>query len=175
MEELVEVLRPAILNAIEQANELILELGTGAATTIAVVEIIDHTVRPYHVGDSGILITGQRGRVKLETMAHSPVGYAVGAGLMTPEEALYHEDRHLVENVLGSGGMRIEIGPPIELARRDTLLLASDGLFDNMRVGEIIAQIKAGPLPRQASALIAEARRACRRLTTMTIPASPMT
>ena len=60
-----EELRTAILNGFEQANRDVQTLGGGAATTLAVVEIHDGAVRPYHVGDSAILVTGQRGRVKL--------------------------------------------------------------------------------------------------------------
>ena len=44
-----------------------------------------------------------------------------------------HEDRHLVSNILGTSDMRIEIGPPLRLARFDTVLIASDGLCDNSR------------------------------------------
>ncbi len=158
IDEITEVIRPAILNAIEQANELIQQTGTGAATTIVVAEVVQSTIRPYHVGDSGILVMGQRGRVKLETMAHSPVGYALSAGLISPEEALHHEDRHLVENVLGTSEMRIEIGSPLHLNPRDTLLLASDGLFDNLRTGEIVDCLKSGPLAKQGASMVDLAR-----------------
>lgn len=53
------VFREAILDGIEQANQLVMEHGTGSGTTIAAVEIESHNVCPYHVGDSAILITGQ--------------------------------------------------------------------------------------------------------------------
>ena len=104
------------------------------------------TIRPYHVGDSAILVTGQRGKVKLQTIPHSPIGYAVEAGLMEEEEAIHHEERHVISNVIGSDQMRIEIGPPTEMAPRDTLLLASDGLFDNLLPDEIVETIRSGPL-----------------------------
>ena len=131
-------LRAAILNGIEAANQAVRDLGTGAATTLALVEIQDRTIRTYHVGDSEILVTGQRGKVKLQTIPHSPIGYAVEAGLMEEEEAIHHEARHVISNVIGSDQMRIEMGPPTELAPRDTLLLASDGLFDNLFPDEIV-------------------------------------
>ncbi|MEX0611294.1 MAG: protein phosphatase 2C domain-containing protein, partial [Pirellulales bacterium] len=80
-------LRGAILDGIEAANRAVRELGTGAATTLALVEIQHRTIRPYHVGDSVILLTGQRGKLKLQTISHSPIGYAVEAGLMAEEDA----------------------------------------------------------------------------------------
>ena len=57
-----------------------------------------------------------------------------------------HENRHLVSNVVGSREMSIEIGLWIDLAPRDTLLLASDGLFDNLYAKEIVEHIRKGPL-----------------------------
>ncbi len=152
-------LRTAILNGIENANRSISELGVGAATTLAVAEIRDHTVRPYHVGDSMILVVGQRGKIKLQTVSHSPVGYALEAGMLDEAEAMQHEERHIVSNIIGTPDMRIEVGSTIELAKYDTLLLASDGLFDNLRVDEIIERIRKGPLKRVAPGLIGDCRR----------------
>lgn len=151
-------LRDAILNGIESANRSVLELSQGAATTMAVVELQGRTIRPYHVGDSAILVVGQRGRVRLQTIAHSPVGYAVESGLLDENEAVHHEQRHVVSNVIGSGDMRIEVGSSLELARRDTVLLASDGLFDNFYIDEIVTMIRKGDLHSVAKKLVEHAR-----------------
>ncbi|HFD92559.1 MAG TPA: serine/threonine protein phosphatase [Gammaproteobacteria bacterium] len=148
--------REAMLNGIEEANRRVRQLGAGS--TLAAVEINDNTLRSYHIGDAAILVTGQRGRIKLQTISHSPVGYAVEAGFLDEEEAMHHEDRHLLLNMLGSSDMRIEIGPPIPLARRDTVLLASDGLFDNLHVAEIVDIIRKGPIGSAMEGLV----RACR-------------
>ena len=153
------MLRTAVLNGIERANQAVQDLGVGAATTLAAVEIQQQTVRPYHVGDSMILVVGQRGKIKLQTTSHSPVGFAVEAGLLDEKEAMYHEDRHLVSNVIGSAEMKIEIGPALRLAPRDTLLLASDGLFDNLHVGEVVARIRKGPLDAAVQRLAHDSRR----------------
>lgn len=152
------LLRSAILNGIEAANRDILDLGRGAATTLAVIEISGHTIRPYHVGDSGIMAFGQRGKVKLQTTAHSPVGYGIEAGLINETDAMHHEDRHVVSNVVGAADLRIEIGSEKSLAQRDTVLLASDGLFDNLHVREIIDLARKGPVDKACSKLHAIAR-----------------
>lgn len=144
-------LREAILNGIERANQDILAQASGAATTIAVVEIQHDRMRPYHVGDSMILLCGQRGKKKLQSVAHSPVGYAVESGMLDVDEAVHHEERHLVSNVVGAPDMRIEIGTTRRIAARDTLILASDGLFDNLYLDEIVEIIRKGDL--QATAL----------------------
>jgi serine/threonine protein phosphatase PrpC len=139
-------MREGILNGFEQANQAVCGLGLGAATTLAVAEIEGRWVRTYHVGDSAILIVGQRGKIKLQTVSHSPVGLAIEAGWLEETEAMHHEDRHLVSNMVGSTDMRIEIGSVLQLRPRDTLLLASDGLFDNLHLQEIVQIIRKGPL-----------------------------
>jgi serine/threonine protein phosphatase PrpC len=152
-------LRAAILNGFENANRAISELGVGAATTLVVAEVQGATVRPYHAGDSLILVVGQRGKVKLQTVSHSPVGYAVESGLLDEADAMHHDERHVVSNMLGSPDMRIEVGPTIKLAPRDTLLLASDGLFDNLHTQEIIERVRKGPLAKVAGTLADDCRR----------------
>ena len=71
---------------------------------------------------------------------------------------MHHEDRHLVNNVLGDPSMRIELGPTIELARYDTVLIASDGLFDNLFQEEIAEGIRKGTLKDGLKTLIEMAR-----------------
>jgi serine/threonine protein phosphatase PrpC len=146
-------LRENLLDGIETANKMILTHGRGSATTLALAEVAGGVARTYHVGDSSVLICGQRGKLKHYTMAHSPVGYAVEAGVLDEEEALHHDERHFISNMLGSAEMRIEIGPPIFLAVHDTLLLASDGLFDNLYPEEIIDIIRCGRLMKAATRL----------------------
>ncbi len=139
-------LRESILDGFEAANASVPRAASGAATTLAVAEIDAGQCRTYHVGDSAVVLTGQRGRIKHQTIAHSPTGYAIEAGLLNEDEALGHDDRHVVSNVVGSAAMKIEIGPTLSLAVHDTLVLASDGVFDNLRIEEIVATVRKGPL-----------------------------
>jgi serine/threonine protein phosphatase PrpC len=145
--------RGAALDAIEEANRSILGLGIGAGTTLAMVELHHASMRPYHVGDSEILVFGQRGRVKYQTVAHSPTAYAVESGLLDAAEALTHRDRHLVSNVLGDSSMRVEMGSWLPLAARDTILVATDGVFDNFAPQEIVEIARTGPLHEAAQRL----------------------
>lgn len=145
--------RAAILEGIDHANDAILALGVGAATTLAIVEVNERVIRSYHVGDSDVLVVGNRGKVKLQTVSHSPVGFAVESGMLDEVEAMSHEHRHIVSNVLGTSEMRVEVGPPLPLAARDTLLLTTDGLSDNLNITQIIDRIRRGPIRRAARAL----------------------
>lgn len=153
------MLRTAILDGIEAANAAVLALANGAATTMTVITVDGRVVRAYQIGDSEALVVGQRGVIRLQTMAHSPTGFAVEAGFLGEREALHHHERHLVTNFMGSAEMRIDMGPEIELRSRDTVVLASDGLIDNVHTSEIIERIRKGPLTKAADAVIALARR----------------
>lgn len=148
-------LREAVLQGFDRANAAVLGLGVGAATTLVVVELEGWTLRSYHAGDSRALVCGQRGLLKLLTAAHSPVGHAVQAGILEEDEALHHEELHLVSNMLGGDDMRVEMGAPLDLATHDTVLLASDGVFDNLGPEEIVEHVRKGPLAEASDALIA--------------------
>ena len=152
------VLREAVLSAVESANERVLDLGVGAGTTLAVAELDGNRLRTYHVGDAHVLLVGQRGKIRRLTVAHAPVSYAVEAGLLEEADALVHEDRHLVSNVVGQSDMRVEIGAPIAMRPLDTLLLASDGVFDNLSIQEIVERVCTGPLLGAVDALVAQCR-----------------
>jgi serine/threonine protein phosphatase PrpC len=156
------LLRTAILNGIEAANEAVMALGNGSATTMTVVTIEGLIARSYQIGDSEALVVGQRGLVKLQTTAHSPTGFAVEAGFLDHRDALHHAERHLVSNFIGTTDMRIDVGAGVELRPRDTVLVASDGLTDNVHLDEIIEHVRKGGLLASATAVAGLARRRMR-------------
>lgn len=151
------LLRTAVLNGIEAANDAVRDLGNGSATTLTVMTIEGRAARSYQIGDSEALVTGQRGLIKLQTTAHSPTGFAVEAGFLDQREALHHAERHLVSNFLGMSDMTIDVGTEIVLSRHDTVILASDGLTDNVHIDEIVELTRKGPLDAAADVVIAKA------------------
>jgi len=163
-------LRTVILNGFEMANEMVRALGVGAATTLAVVEIQQNWVRSYHCGDTGIVVVGQRGRVRTRTVDHTPTGYAMEAGVMNEREALRHEERHIVFNMVGTSEMRIEIGPSTQLRARDTILIATDGLFDNLTFSDIVEHVRRGRIERGVAHM---ASAAGARMATGATPSKP--
>ena len=152
------LLRTAILNGIEAANTAVLELSNGSATTMTVITLEGRLARSYQVGDSEAIVIGQRGLVKLQTTAHSPTGFAVEAGFLDQRDALHHAERHLVSNFIGTTDMRIDVGAAVELDKNDTVLLASDGLMDNVHVDEIIEFVRKGPLSEAVLSVVAKAK-----------------
>ena len=146
-------IRSAVLDAIEQANAKIRRQVPGALATVALLVVDGMTARAVSVGDSICAVIGGRGRLKYRSLAHGPTGFAEEAGMLDEGEALLHEERHLVSNMLGLEGMRVEVGVPIRLAPRDTLLVACDALFDNARLDEISRTLCRGPLQAGVDAL----------------------
>jgi len=146
--------RDAVMSALEEANRQVLDLEMGAGTTIALAEVCDGRVRAYHVGDSSVVLNSRAGEVRLITIPHSPIGYALAAGLLDEEQALRHPDRHIISNMVGSREMRVEVGSPVDLEEGDTLIVASDGVTDNLRLGELVELARGGTLERAGHALV---------------------
>lgn len=147
----------AITGALERVNAELLAGGVGSATTVAVTEIVGRSVRSYHVGDSEILVVGQRGKQRHRIVPHSPTGLAVHAGLLDEDDALHHDFRHILLNVVGARQMRIEIDGSIELRARDTVLVTTDGVLDNLYLTEIVEMIRRGSLTKAADQLVEQA------------------
>ena len=151
------LLRTAVLNGIEAANDAVRDIGNGSATTLCIMTIEGRTTRSYQIGDSEALVVGQRGLIKSQTTAHSPTGFAVEAGFLDHRDALHHAERHLVSNFIGASDMTIDVGAAVELAARDTIVIASDGLTDNLHVEEIVELTRKGPLDKALDGLVARA------------------
>jgi len=140
---------------IQRANQALLERLPGSATTISIVEISQDSLTSYHAGDSAALVVGQRTRIKLKTQCHSPVGISEANGILDEKQALFHPRRHLLNNMVGDPALWLEKTGPLELAPRDTVLVASDGLWDNLFVSEVVEAIRVGSL-LQAAQLLAD-------------------
>lgn len=148
--------RETILDGIEEANDELLIQKKGSGTTLVVAEVQDNWLRTYHAGDSPIMLVGNRGKIKYSAIPHSPTGYALEAGMIDKAEAMMHEERHLISNYIGSPDMRVEIGPSVRIAPRDTLILASDGLSDNLYDNEIIEICRKGNIMSCSRKLMTE-------------------
>lgn len=151
-------LREAILDGLERANADVIALRVGAATTVVVLELERDGVRSYHAGDAAALGCDAGGRIKLRTVSHSPIGYALEAGFIDEAGALAHEERNLVSNVVGSPDMSIQIGPRVPLETGDSVLLTTDGLTDNLILAEVVERVVSTPLEAAARALADDAR-----------------
>lgn len=145
-----------IKEGFKAAHRDILSLESGAATTVSLVFVQDRQLWSYHIGDSMTLIIGSSGERFFQTVPHSPVGYAVRDGLLSEEQAIHHDELHLVSNLLGIGPAEVEIKGPIELHPGDTVVIGSDGLFDNLLVKDIAKKITRPDFAAAARELVVE-------------------
>ena len=105
-----------------------------------------------------ITLVSQRGRVKWQSVGHAPVAYAIEAGIMDEDDAMMHPERHLVSNTVGQEDMSISVGPCLKPTARDTLVICSDGLSDNVNTDEMAEVIRTGPLQSVCTEVVELAR-----------------
>ncbi len=148
-----ESIREIILNSMEKASLSMLENNAVGGTTVAIAEINSNFVRSYHAGDSELLISDREGNIIFQTLSHSPIAYAVESGLIDEDLALTHEDRHYISNYIGEPNMHISMGPSMLIKKGDTLLLGTDGLFDNLYKHEILELLASGDIRKTAQLL----------------------
>ncbi len=149
-----ESLLDAAIAGIGRANLAVIDEFGGSATTMTVLLVDGASIRALQVGDSEALLMGLRGKLKFHTIPQSPTGYAIEYGYLDEDTALFHPERHLVSNFVGTIDMRIEIGPELTMSPYDTLVVASDGLTDNLFRAEIIELARKGPLKEAREALV---------------------
>ncbi len=136
-------IREVILDAIDRSHVEIQALGIGAGTTLTMAILTRKSVRFFNVGDSCSMLIGGMGTLKFKNIEQSPVGYGLEGGFLTEDQVVGHAASGIVLNALGLSPLRIEVSQEFELARRDSILLSSDGLTDNLaysRIGEIVGR-----------------------------------
>ena len=114
-----------------QASESMKNMGT----TIAAAVIREDGVCAVNAGDSRIYLL-KDGELKRVTKDHKYVQYLVDKGFMTPEEAATHPYRNIITRALGME----EVVPDefkISWSTGDTLLICSDGLYEEVSEDEI--------------------------------------
>ncbi len=148
-----------VLAGFDAANQAVTEMRVGAGTTLTAVLIEGDEARVFYAGDSPALIVGQRGAVRYNAQPHSPTGFGVEAGLLSEREAMAHDDRSIVLNILGSPEMFVHVSQPVRLRPRDSVLLASDGLSDNLVTDRIVEGMRIGRCEAAVEALAVTVRR----------------
>ena len=138
-----------LVEAVQEANRRVWHIGQsesdkrGMGTTVAAAALVDDngedTLAVANVGDSRVYLL-RDGDLTQITEDHSLVEELVRGGQLSPEEAQIHPQRHVVTRVLGMApDIDVDLFPVIPY-RGDRLLLASDGLFNEV-ADEAIAQV----------------------------------
>lgn len=130
-------------------------------TTFAALSVKDGVARAYNIGDSRIYLH-RSGVLTQLSVDHTQAQMLLEQGIITPEQALTHRDRHVLTQHLGIFPEEMVVEPhcaqPVELADGDIFLLCSDGLTDMLSDGEICAVLSGETsLEVKAHALINDA------------------
>ena len=138
----VEEIENFFCKCIKDVNFKILELSQrheenwGMATTVVMAYLHDGRLYILNVGDSRAYILRQ-GVLTQITEDHTYVNSLVKAGLITEEEAEYHENRNMITRAVGAEH-RIEADFfVLSVALSDRLLICTDGLHGEVGLDEI--------------------------------------
>lgn len=134
-----------LISLIESANNKVREKYPEAYTTLCFAALFGNELRSYSVGDSEVQYFNNQAQMIYNNIPQSPVGYAVEAGMMSQEEGLDHSDRYLVNNLVGDEHLRIEVASKVTLKKGYSVIVGSDGLFDNFSHETINELVGRGP------------------------------
>jgi serine/threonine protein phosphatase PrpC len=118
---------------------------TGMGATLIVALVSDDAVSIAHVGDVRAYHC-HAGRLDRLTHDHTAVGRLLQAGLIAEDDARHHPARNQVHQAIGGFAAAVPEHVCVPFKRGDTLLLCSDGLWDEVSHAEIGA-ILADPAP----------------------------
>ncbi len=142
------------LALLEKINEKVLELKVGARCTLAMVAVRDNKLRAYSVGDSEIIHWNSSGAKLYSNIPHSTVGHRIEAGVLEQEQSLDEPDRYIVTNMMGDRSIRVEATSPLELKKGHTVIIGSDGLFDNIPHDTLSGLLAGGVFEKSFESLV---------------------
>ncbi|MGA8764216.1 MAG: protein phosphatase 2C domain-containing protein [Candidatus Sulfotelmatobacter sp.] len=127
----------------------------GMGTTCTALALLGRNLYIAHVGDSRLYRVSGR-RIFRLTRDHSYVSRLVESGIVRPEDAEKHPQRHILTAALGVGGTILadSTEPGLALEDGDTLVLCTDGLWGIVNEEEIVAAVNANSAAQSCSALV---------------------
>lgn len=145
-----------LLERNEEICALIREKGVRSGTTFVSIDIQDSRVDVTNVGDSRAYLL-REGRLRQISKDHTAIRQMVELGVVTPEQAATHPDRHKLTQHLGIFPEELVIEPYTvtgSLRDGDLFLLCSDGLYDMVEDSVLESALKeTGTLDQKATHL----------------------
>jgi serine/threonine protein phosphatase PrpC len=131
----------------------------GMGTTCTAIALLDQALYFAHVGDSRLYLVRDSSISRL-TRDHSYVSRLVENGVIGPEEAESHPQRHILTAALGAGAIVTPDSPeePTSLQRADVLVLCTDGLWSQVNQNEVHTLVTSND-PDQACRQLVDAAR----------------
>lgn len=159
----VEEVAPRLRAAVSAAHARLRELAeadtslAGMGCTIVLALVLDDRYWVGNVGDSRAY-TVWRGRAEPITEDHTWVNARVQEGLLTPEQATVHPQRHMLEQALGAGEPpRLSLRPPAIARPGLGLVLCSDGVHEVLNADTIRRIVAQSSAAAAATALVQQA------------------
>jgi protein phosphatase len=131
----------------------------GMGTTATAVAIFPQQLFFAHIGDSRLYLA-RDGHISRLTQDHSYVARLVENGVITPEEADEHPQRHILTAALGAGPEVLPDVPSaaVPLRSSDVLVLCTDGLWSLLDDSEILEAVASNPPAVACRKLVDRAR-----------------
>lgn len=150
-----------LLQAMHDANDAVVneaeKRGTlGMGTTLSAVCVRRRSAVVANVGDSRVYLISRK-RITQLTTDHTLVMQMVERGLLRPDEARTHPDKHVLTMAIGTHGILEPQVLHAKVSARGRLLLCSDGLHDLVPEEEIGALARIDDLDAAAHALVERA------------------
>lgn len=143
-----------MITLIEDINDRVLDMKAGARCTLALATISQDCLRSFSVGDSEVIYWNSLGSQLYSNIPHSEIGYQIEAGVLEQEESLDDPDRYIVNNMLGDRSIRIEVASKMNIKKGHTVLLGSDGLFDNLSHEQLTEMVGKGSFEKSFEELV---------------------
>jgi protein phosphatase len=147
-----------LLQALHDANSAVVSeaetRGTlGMGTTLSAVCVRKRSAVIANVGDSRVYLISRKGVSQLTT-DHTLVNQMVERGLLRPEEAKGHPDKHVLTMAIGTHGVLEPQVLHAKVPARGRLLLCTDGLHDLLGEDEIAELGRGDDIEASARALV---------------------
>lgn len=128
----------------QDINDEVLSLKVGARCTLSLGHISNDSFTAHSAGDSEVIYWNAIGNEIYSNIPQSTIGYKVEAGLIDQSMSLDEPQRNLVSNLVGDDAIRIESTTRMDLKKGHTILIGTDGLFDNIPHTELSEYISKG-------------------------------
>lgn len=134
-------------DCIVKANEKIFDMAntyqenSGMATTLSLVHVREGKAFIANVGDSRVYLY-RGGQLVQLTEDHTYVNTLVKAGILTAQEAAVDERKNVIVKALGADKTVEPDFFQVEILKDDIFIICTDGLYDEVDKGEIIAVLR---------------------------------
>ena len=141
--------------AVETANTSLFQYlqSTGtpeAGSTMAAAVIHGDTLYVANIGDSRVYLL-RNGQLAQLTRDHTLTQQKIDQGLISPEQAEVDPDNSVLTRSMGAEPtVQVDLFPPLQLAKGDTVLICSDGLTDMLEEAEV-AHLAGNSVPKRAA------------------------